>query len=352
MRMLSGYVIKAAFLAMVAGVGGLWLLQLVFTYLAELQDISDTYTLSQALAYVLYRSPYFLVQFTPTGVLLGAVVGLGILASNSEMTAMRASGVSIAKIISWVMLPAFLFVFLSIAVNEWVLPKSSEQARQIRTPNDEMLAIRGYWTVIDTEDERRIVSIGEADASGTLKDVRQFSTKNGILNTALSAQTGRYAQDYVWQLDEVHQVKLGNQAQTHTQDDVLLTLPIAQSSVHLLTKDADELSISQLIAHRQLMKHQHSRSKRHELALYQKSLSPFSVLSLLLIACSFVFGSLRSQSLGFRVVVALLAGLLFSYAQDLAGFISLATNTSPLIMVLLPIILGALVGFYLLNKKG
>lgn len=68
---LPKYVIRSALLAMAGAVVGLWLVQMVFAYLAELDNISETYTLTDALLFILYRSPYFLVQFIPTGTLLG-----------------------------------------------------------------------------------------------------------------------------------------------------------------------------------------------------------------------------------------------------------------------------------------
>ncbi|MGO3271330.1 MAG: LptF/LptG family permease, partial [Psychrobacter sp.] len=122
-------------------------------------------------------------------------------------------------------------------------------------------------------------------------------------------------------------------------------------SVYLLTRKAEDLSLTQLFEHRQFMRGQGNRSLEHELAFWQKLLSPLSILSLVIVACSFVFGSLRTHSLGLRIVVALLFGLLFSYVQDLVGFVSLATGFSPMLMVLLPIIGSAALGFYLIKRQ-
>ena len=99
------------------------------------------------------------------------------------------------------------------------------------------------------------------------------------------------------------------------------------------------------------MTHQKLRSLRHELSFWQKLFSPFAVLSLVLVASSFVFGSLRSQGLGLRIVMALLTGLLFSYLTDLLGFMALAINVSPLVMALLPIMISAGVGAWLLKRQ-
>lgn len=356
MAKLPAYVIRTAFFAMLAGVGGLWLLQMVFAYLGELENINDSYTLSHALSYIFYRSPYFLGQFIPTGVLLGAVVGLSLLSGSSEIVVMRAAGVSLLRIIGWVMMPALLFVALALAVNQWLLPTATVHAHAIKNPKDTLVSIDGYWAVMPNDTGgRQIVRIGHADSEGNLRDIKRFDDKDGMLEAALVANSGNYTGDddsYTWQLSDVNWLTLDGQVRTHQSADLSLTLPISKNSVHLLTRDAEDLSISELYAHGQLMKHQQTTSKRHQLAFWQKLLSPLSVLSLLLVACSFVFGSLRSQSMGFRVVLALLTGLLFSYLQDLSGFVALATGLSPFMMVLLPIILSGAIGLYLLNKKS
>ena len=137
-----------------------------------------------------------------------------------------------------------------------------------------------------------------------------------------------------------------------TQSEDVINLPISPNSVYLLTRRAEDLSLTQLYDHKQFNASQGTRSLEHEVAFWQKLLSPFAILSLVIVACSFVFGSLRTHSLGLRIVVALIFGLLFSYIQDLTSFVSLATGASPLLMVLLPIIASALLGFYLIKRQS
>ena len=137
-----------------------------------------------------------------------------------------------------------------------------------------------------------------------------------------------------------------------TQAEDVISLPISPNSVYLLTRRAEDLSLTQLYDHKQFNASQGTRSLEHEVAFWQKLLSPFAILSLVIVACSFVFGSLRTHSLGLRIVVALIFGLLFSYIQDLTSFVSLATGASPLLMVLLPIIASALLGFYLIKRQS
>lgn len=398
LKLLSRYVKKNALLAIIAAILGLWALQIVFSYLSELDSLDDSYTMADALKYILYRSPYFLEEFIPTGALLGAVIGLGLLANKSELVVMRAAGISVYRIVGWVLQPALVFVLLALVINQFVLPTSNQLAHEINSGERDVsiTTVRGYWTVQPSfttasagndannstdntsgsaqPNGSDILYISYADVQGNIGEVKRWHLdKDGNLQTAIRAEGGNYkgrvaidadenssaqsAQSaqyrYEWQLNNMTKLSI-NQGFEASQAKSLsdtLSLPFAPESVYLLTREAEDLSLTQLYDHRQLMRAQEQRSLTHELAFWQKLLSPFSILSLVIVACSFVFGSLRTHSLGLRIVVALLFGLLFSYLQDLVGFVSLATGFSPMLMVILPIIASTMLGIYLLKRQ-
>lgn len=381
LKVLGRYVRRNALLAIIGAVVGLWALQLIFSYLSELDSLDDSYTMSEAIKYIFYRSPYFLEQFIPTGALLGAVVGLGLLANKSELVVMRAAGVSIYRIVGWVLQPALIFVLLALAINQFVLPHSNQLAKDINDEDSRSLvtSVRGYWTVQPRFENAQdgstkpagsdILYIDYADVQGNIGEVKRWHLDNdGNLQTAIHAKDGQYvgrqALDsssgtpsgqyrYEWQLNDMTTLSInqGFESSKAVFASDTLSLPFAPESVYLLTRKAEDLSLTQLYEHRQFMRGQGNRSLEHELAFWQKLLSPLSILSLVIVACSFVFGSLRTHSLGLRIVVALLFGLLFSYVQDLVGFVSLATGFSPLLMVLLPILGSAALGFYLIKRQ-
>ncbi|MBF4489941.1 LPS export ABC transporter permease LptG [Psychrobacter sp. N25K4-3-2] len=381
LKVLSRYVKLNALLAIVGAVIGLWALQLVFSYLSELDSLDDSYTMGEAIKYIFYRSPYFLEQFIPTGALLGAVVGLGLLANKSELVVMRAAGVSVYRIVGWVLQPALIFVLLALLINQFILPHSNQLAKEINDEDSTSLvtSVRGYWTVQPRFENTKagrtkpdgsdILYIDYADVQGNIGEVKRWHLdNNGNLQTAVHAEGGQYIgrepldtvssqpseqYRYEWQLNNMTKLMInqGFESSQAISPSDTLSLPFAPESVYLLTRKAEDLSLTQLYEHRQFMRQQGQRSLSHELAFWQKLLSPLSILSLVIVACSFVFGSLRTHSLGLRIVVALLFGLLFSYVQDLVGFVSLATGFSPLLMVLLPIIASAILGGYLLKRQ-
>lgn len=414
-QVISRYVKKNAFFAMLFAVLGLWVLQLIFAYLGELDSISDSYGYFDALKYIFYKSPYFFEQFTPTGALLGAVIGLGLLANNSELIVMRAAGLSTYRIVGWVLQPAIIFVIIALAVNQYVLPETNLKANQIRKPDTALLAsVDGYWTLQNAPSQGNsgnetgdngynIIYIDYADANGNIGKVKRWHLDENNRLTAVSEAAGgvylsqtnqqqdsglssviKADQDllnYKWELVDVTTLNLEDHSRIgatednntkptkqkqsrqyvlnndplairQTQSEDVMSLPISPSSVYLLTRSAEDLSVTQLYEHKLFNDSQGTRSLEHEVALWQKLLSPLAILSLVIVACSFVFGSLRTHSLGLRIVVALVFGLLFSYMQDLTSFVSLATGASPLLMVLLPIIASTALGLYLIKRQG
>lgn len=347
---LANYVRKQAFFAIFLAVVGLLLLKNLFDYLGELDSLKDNYTFVQALYFIALLTPEALQDYMPSGALLGGVIGLGLLANNSELTVMQASGLSRFKIVLWVIQPAMIFVLIGLLVSQFVVPVTNPMARAIKYEKQVLGTIHGYWHKQDNQ----IVSIGYADATGNVNNIKLWQLgENNQLQQVITAKTGKY-QTNSWQLADIYQLNIADNASSQLQkiEQLSIKLPIEPNAIYLLTRQPADMSVTDLWQHQQFLNQQQRRSLEHEVVFWQKILSPFSVLSLVLVACSFVFGSLRSQSLGFRIIIAVLFGLVFSYLQDLVGFISLSTGFSPLLMVLLPIIASAILGIYLIKTKN
>ena len=68
-------------------------LSLFFSFVRELDDLGQgDYGVIQVLQYMLLLIPGEIVEYLPLAVLLGCMLSLGSLASNSEIIAMQASG--------------------------------------------------------------------------------------------------------------------------------------------------------------------------------------------------------------------------------------------------------------------
>lgn len=131
-RIVAKHVTQTTALAMLGATAVLAGLQVLFTYLGELGSLKDGYGAWDALKYVLWGAPNYLYEILPISALIGAVLGLGTLASNSELIVMRSVGVTLWRIVGWVIRSALLLVVLSFALSEWVIPYTNEQAKSVK----------------------------------------------------------------------------------------------------------------------------------------------------------------------------------------------------------------------------
>ena len=96
MNLLERYLWKNILFSVLVTWLSLSLLFGLFDFLAELGETKagTRYGVLQALLYVVYTLPRTLYVNFPYAVLIGSLMGLGNLAANSEITAMRAAGYS------------------------------------------------------------------------------------------------------------------------------------------------------------------------------------------------------------------------------------------------------------------
>ena len=350
-RIVAKHVTTTTLLAMLGATAVLSVLQVLFTYLGELGELKSGYSAWDALKYVLWGAPRYLYEILPISALIGAVLGLGTLASNSELIVMRASGISLWRIVGWVMRSALVLVIFSFVLSEWVVPYTSEQAKSAKSHRSAATLgeVKGYWT----REGQRFIYIDYANSKGNLKQVQVIDFDDQYhLKKVLNAEQGQFVQNGQWNLQKSEQVTLqANGSANLTQaDQQALALALQPKYVHMVTMDPEDVAPSQLVS---FMKYMHQYSpvpKTYQLAFWQNVGAPFSLLTLVLIACSFIFGPLRQQSMGFRLVIALFVGLGFYYMQDFLGYASLVYSPSPAWFVFVPIVLMLAVGSYLLHR--
>jgi lipopolysaccharide export system permease protein len=326
---------------------------MLFVFLGQLGGLNEHYRIGSALYFVLLQIPTNLYTILPIGALIGAVVGLGGLATNSELIVMRASGVSVWRIVVWVLRPALIFGLVAFVLSQWLIPPANIASNAVRSGMKQDAGVRGYWHKEGSE----FSFISYANDDGELGPVKAFQfDANQVMVNSWESPSGLYqsnAGQNAWMLLSVTNANIlpsGQSKAVHTVNQ-MWNVNLKPKLLAAATTEPDELSPSQLFKYvRSVSIDNAVVPNDYKLAFWQKVLAPLGLLSLVVLACSFVFGSLRNRSMGYRVVIALIVGLGFSYLQNFVGYVSLVAGGLIFLYVLLPIFGAFLLGAYSLHR--
>jgi len=356
MRQLDSHIRNTVLATMAIVIALITSLDLIFALLDELGDASGDYTVTNALVFVAMTSVTSIYELLPFAALGGALIGLGVLASNQELVVMQSAGVHAWRIVLAALKPTLLVMLIGLCLGEFVSPPleqiaSSNKAVQV-SGNASIGSPQGTWRRIGQE----YIHINAIAPGGqTLFGVTRYRVDDERqLRSASFAETAMYREDDqggYWELTNIRQSLLGSDAVnavSYLQEDWRVDLSPALLSVLLVAPDKQ--SITGLYRLAQFFESQGLESATYYLAFWKKLLQPLSTLALVILAVSFIFGPLREATTGFRVFVALAVGLLFTIVQRMMEPASLIYGFSPLLAVLTPIALVAALGVYYMRR--
>ncbi len=311
------------------------------------------YDLSHAALFVLYAIPRDIEIFFPMSALVGGLIGIGMLASNSELVVMQAAGLSRLDIIKSVMKTALVLVVVSMAIGEWLAPRGEAAAREIKAQaisgGSLISAKNGVWA----KDGDFFVHISEVEDTGTLNKVQIYRFDESLkLTSWLAAERAIFKQN-TWLLQEVIETHITPQQITekHYATQTWQS-SLTPDKLGVVTVKPESLSLEGLLDYLDYLKSNQQDQSRYLLALWRKIMQPITVAVMLLVALSFIFGPLRSVSMGARIMMGVITGLLFHVSNQVLGSVSLVYQLPPILGATMPSIIFILLAFYFINKKA
>lgn len=347
-RYIAAVVVVATLTALLVVVG----LNTFFSLIGQIDDVGKgDYTLLKMLASVALTIPGSLYELFPVAALLGSLAGMGMLASNSELIAMRASGMSIWRIVISVMHAGLLMLVLVVLVGEFVAPVTDRYGQEIRTSATDtrvsFMGNRGLWV----RDDKLFINAKKVISRNELADITVYEFDDQArLVEATRAVHARY-QAGQWILRNVqrssfdrHGVHVSHRQRTAR--DSLLT-PKVLGIVVLKPEDMSARDISQFMGY---LEENGLSTKQYEYAFLSRFTTPLSALVMLFISVPFVFGGLRSVSAGQRIFLGILVGFGFYIVSQITGQMGRVYDLNPFIATMLPSLLFLVAGFYAVRR--
>ncbi len=317
----------------------------------EMDNLQQQYDFTAALWFVFYSIPANIFDLLPFAALVGCLAGLGALANNSELVVMRSAGVSTGRVVWMVMRPAMVVMIVGMLISEYIAPYSESIAQSERA-----IALRKSENVVSREglwhrEGNQFMHFSVVQPNGVLYGVTiySFDSERRLLNT-LYADRAIYQRDH-WLLEDVLESRpRGDRIESEAVSSKEWWTDVSPKLLNLLVLDPVNLSISGLWQYSSYLEGQGLNNGPYRLAFWKKVLQPLSTLTLVLIAISFVFGPLREVTMGYRIFIGVLVGIIFRTAQDMLAPASLVYGFQPIYASLVPIIICLIVGIWLLRK--
>lgn len=353
MSLLDRYIGKTVLLSCLTVMLVILFLNGLFAFIDELNSTTDSYQALNVLVYVLYTLPRRLVDYTAMTTMIGCLVGMGMLANNSELTIMRAAGLSKWRVLMSVFKPVAVIILVVMLVAEFVAPRLDQAAEAYRAlKTDEVLSLgkgKGTWH----RDGDIFLHINAINPQGQLLGVTyyEFAEDRQLQATGI-AKAAVYEQGQWW-LQSLQQTEfLSRQTRTALHDRYPWKVQLDPELLKVLADDPRNMSLSGLHQYSQYLRQQALNATPYELAFWQKLGLPVAVFALVIIAMSTLFGPLRSVSMGQRIMVGFMAGMLFKIVQDVLGPATSVYGWSPLISAIVPVIVCLLMGSWMLKRAG
>jgi lipopolysaccharide export system permease protein len=311
------------------------------------------YDLAHAALYVLHFMPRDVEVFFPMSALIGGLIGIGMLASNSELVVMQAAGLSKLDIIKSVMKTAVLLIFISMIVGEWLAPNGEAKAREIRVQAISGGSVISAKNSVWAKDGDYFVNIGEVQSRGNLKKVQIYRFNEELkLESWLSAKSAIYADEH-WLLKDVVNTRVTpKEITTENIAEQIWHSSLTPKKLGVVAVTPESLSLRGLIDYLDYLEANDQDPSRYQLAFWRKIMQPITVAVMLLVALSFIFGPLRSVSMGARIMMGVFTGLLFFVCNEVLGSLSLVYQLSPLLGATIPSLCFVSVAWYFIKKKS
>lgn len=133
-RILDGYVLREFTNVFVLVLSGFVLLMLVFTFFELVGDILRNHIpLTTVGAYLVNLTPSMIYSIAPLAVLIAVLVTFGVLNRNSEIVAMKATGISLYRLVIPIVSISAILALSLFLFDQFYLPQANRRQEQLRS---------------------------------------------------------------------------------------------------------------------------------------------------------------------------------------------------------------------------
>ena len=353
MSLLDRYIVRAILGSVLLVMLVMLVLGALFVFIDQQDDIgTGHYTAFGAFWYTLLNLPQLAYELLPITALIGSLLGLGALARGSELTVVRASGVSIARLAGMTLLAGLVLIFVELLLGELLAPPLQQAAREQKAfsklsnvsfgggggawvrDGDLILNVAGQYSqrqfgsmqIFELSPQHRLIALGHA-------------------THATAGSRGR------WLLSDYTESRFADDAvTTRPPGQRLLASNVTAGFLGLAVEDPKQLTSRALWRLISYYRTNALDTREYLFAFWSRIARTLAIAFSVLLAIPFVLGSLRSAGAGTRMMLGLILGIGFFLLQRLIESGTIVFDLNPVVLAWMPTTLLATVTVALLGR--
>jgi lipopolysaccharide export system permease protein len=303
--------------------------------------------------FFIVKTPEILAQTAPLAVLMATLLTLGTLSMNSELTAMRSCGVSLARISAPILGIAFITSLLSLFIGEVVVPRSYTERTYIQEVLIEKKSPSTYFRQhnIWHREEGMILRASLFDPQNrelkgiTLWELKPGTTEPQRRTDAVSGLLGE--KGWVLKDAEVRDFRDGEVSGGKRFPRLAVKLALKPADLRVLGKYSDSMTIRELSRYCRKLRAGGYDPTRYLAQMHSRFSLPFGCAVMAFLGTPFALRSGRSSGIAFGIGLSLGIGFLYVIVNSVIISVGQAGLLPPMVAAWATNFIFLLVGAWL-----
>ncbi len=353
MNLFDRYLIRAVLGGVLVVMAVLLMLGALWLFIGQQDDIGQgSYSALDAFWFTLLNLPQQAYEVMPIGVLIGSLLGLGSLARGSELTVLRAAGISVWRMAGSVAMAGMLLIVVAVICGEVLAPPAQAMAKREKAlskfSNISFASRGGAWV----RDGNLLINVLEQSSTSEFDGMRVFelSPEHALVSVA-SAKTATVQPDGSWLLSRYGRTRFGGEiVEADKEQSRAFQTSVGSDFLGLTVTAPRQLSTPVLWSLIQRLEVNGLDATAQQFAFWSRIARTSAILFAALLAVPFVFGSLRAAGSGARTLIGVLIGVTFFLVQRMLESGALVFDASPLVLAWTPTALLATAALALITR--
>jgi len=317
----------------------------LITFVGEFNYVGQgQYSLLDAGVYTLLYIPSQAYSMFVVAALLGAMLGLGDLASHNELMVMRTAGLSVTRLGISTMAGGLVLLVLCVVLGEVIAPTAQRYADNRRSQllynQTNLLGNGGIWA----KDGEKFLNVKQMTERNSAQGIYIYRVDSEHHLLSMAEAASAVFSNGTWLLKDLHETKLTPAgATTQNLPSLEWHTYLGPELLSLFVVDSDSLSARGLYQYIEYLRGNGIDANRYITAFWARIAQPLSLLVMLVFALPFVFGPLRSATTGQRLVTGMLIGIGFFEFNSFFTQSGLVFGLNPVLTAWLPTVLLAII---------